>query len=88
MRKISLKNMASCADPYLTSQVCQLKGCTEPPSFTVQLFALNVQTNRFQRLSAGVAYDATKPEAVKAINAVNTKHIVVRGNYSSLSLCV
>ena len=69
-------------------QVIEFLGATQPPIFTLEIFAFDIESERFVRVCRAVRFNAQTPQVHKTIKAVTTNYVVLRGNYSTLSLAL
>ncbi|KAI3455233.1 hypothetical protein Pfo_011896 [Paulownia fortunei] len=65
----------------------KLMGATSPPSFAVEIFTLCEGETRFRQLCPPCLYSHLSSNVLE-VEAVVTNHLVVRGNYRSLSTVI
>ncbi|CAA6668566.1 unnamed protein product [Spirodela intermedia] len=64
-----------------------LVGATSPPSFALEVFVHCEGESRFRRLCQPFLYSPSSSNVLE-VEAVVTNHLIVRGNYRSLSLVI
>lgn len=65
-------------------------GHTRPPTFDLQFFTLDItsKSSRFQQLTDKMSYGQVSSTCIQALKQIETNHLVVRGNYELLSMCI